>query len=128
MNMTASLSSRPCLTLAGAKAALAAAERLATSRGWGVCIAVVDAAGDLLAFSRLDNAPPGSIETAVAKARTAARFGAPTKVGELDSAYDEFPSWISDDACRIYFISNRPSPEWRDAAPTIYRAWVASKR
>lgn len=41
--------------------------------GIGFCIAVVDAAGELLAFSRMDDARSGSIEIAIAKARSAAR-------------------------------------------------------
>jgi uncharacterized protein GlcG (DUF336 family) len=37
------------------------------------CIAVVDSAGELLAFTRMDGARPGSIEIALTKARSAAR-------------------------------------------------------
>jgi len=39
---------------------------------------VVDAAGELLAFSRMDGARPASIEIALAKARSAARRRRPT--------------------------------------------------
>jgi uncharacterized protein GlcG (DUF336 family) len=49
----------------------AAAE--ADSIGVPQCIAVVDGAGDLLAFRRMDGAKPMSIATATAKAVTAAR-------------------------------------------------------
>jgi uncharacterized protein GlcG (DUF336 family) len=42
------------------------------------CIAVVDASGELLAFSRMDGARPGSIEIALTKARSAARRRRPT--------------------------------------------------
>jgi uncharacterized protein GlcG (DUF336 family) len=43
-----------------------------------LCIAVVDAAGELLAFSRMDDARAASIEIAVTKARSAARRKRPT--------------------------------------------------
>ena len=47
---------------------------------WNVAIAITDAAGDLLGFLKLDNASTGSVQIAQGKARTAARFGRPTKV------------------------------------------------
>jgi glc operon protein GlcG len=73
------LKMQPRLTLAGAKAALQAAEQTALRNAWPVCIAVCDAAGSLLAFSRLDGAPIGSIDVVLAKSRTAGIFGMPTK-------------------------------------------------
>jgi len=39
---------------------------------------VVDAAGDLLAFQRIDGVRPASEDLAIAKARTAARLHRPT--------------------------------------------------
>lgn len=36
------------------------------------------------------------------RADTSSPFGNPTNVGELNSASDDAPSWISDDGCRIY--------------------------
>lgn len=68
----------------GAQRALAAATAEARRQGWAVSIAVVDPAGELLAFVRLDGAPYSSIDVARAKARTAARFRRPTRL--LDSA------------------------------------------
>jgi len=68
----------------GAQAALAAARAEARKNGWAVSIAVVDPAGELVAFLRLDGAPYSSIDIARAKARTAARFRRPTRA--LDSA------------------------------------------
>jgi glc operon protein GlcG len=68
----------------GAQAALAAARTEARKNGWAVSIAVVDPAGELVAFLRLDGAPYSSIDIARAKARTAARFRRPTRA--LDSA------------------------------------------
>ena len=67
------------LTAAGVKNALAAAEAEAQRNGWNVSIAVVDAHGDLLAFHRMDGASLPSIDIALAKARTSARGGQPSK-------------------------------------------------
>ncbi|HZF68765.1 MAG TPA: heme-binding protein [Gemmatirosa sp.] len=68
----------------GARRALAAAEAEARKNGWRVSVAVVDASGELMAFSRMDEAALTSVAIAQAKARTAARFRRPTKA--LDSA------------------------------------------
>ena len=70
------------LNTSGAKAALAAAEKAALERGLKLSISVVDNAGNLLAFTRLDGAPLGTIDASFKKARTAALFGAPSKVFE----------------------------------------------
>jgi uncharacterized protein GlcG (DUF336 family) len=66
----------------GAKMALAAAERSAAEAGLRLSLAVVDATGTLLAFSRMDGATPSSVDAAQRKARTAALLAAPTKVFE----------------------------------------------
>lgn len=47
---------------------------LANEQGFAVCISVVDDAGLLRAFLRMDGAIPGAIEVAIKKARTAALF------------------------------------------------------
>ncbi|KPH01591.1 hypothetical protein AEQ67_04850 [Pseudomonas sp. RIT-PI-q] len=47
---------------------------VATEQGFAVCISVVDDAGLLRAFLRMDDAVPGAIEVAIKKARTAALF------------------------------------------------------
>ncbi|HJU88097.1 MAG TPA: heme-binding protein [Gemmatimonadaceae bacterium] len=70
------------LSAAAASKALAAAEGEARRNNWNVSIAVVDAAGELVAFIRMDNASPSSASIAPAKARTAARFRRPTKALE----------------------------------------------
>src|SRR3546814_6525630 len=57
------------------KAAIDEAERMNIR----LCVAVVDRAGHLLAFRRMDGAPPPSIDVATAKAQTAALFGVPSK-------------------------------------------------
>jgi glc operon protein GlcG len=70
------------LNAAGAKIALIAAERAAAANALKVSIAVVDSAGNLVAFQRTDGACVTTIEAAIRKARTAAQLGAPTKVFE----------------------------------------------
>jgi glc operon protein GlcG len=62
----------PKLTLEGAQAALAAAEKKAQEIRCPMNIAVVDDGGHLLAFARMDGAKLSSIEIALLKARSAA--------------------------------------------------------
>lgn len=80
--MNLMIRSLPALTLSGAQrlAEVGAAE--ATRRGWTVAIAVVDPAGDLILFHRIDGTQPASAELAVEKARTAARLRRATKLLE----------------------------------------------
>jgi len=66
------------LDQAGAQAVLQAAKESAQQRNAPSAIAVVDAAGDLLAFQRMDGVRPASADLAIAKARTAARLQRPT--------------------------------------------------
>ena len=72
----------PALTLSGAQRLAEAAAAEATRRGWTVAVAVVDPAGDLILFHRIDGTQPASTELAVDKARTAARLRRATKVLE----------------------------------------------
>lgn len=74
----------PSVAAEGAQRALVAAAAEARQRGWAVSIAVVDPAGELVAFLRLDGAAYSSVDISRAKARSAARFRRPTKA--LDSA------------------------------------------
>lgn len=69
---------RIALASAGGRAILHAAETKAAEMGIPQCIAIVDAGGDLLAFSRMDGARAGSVEIAITKARSAARRRRPT--------------------------------------------------
>lgn len=62
------------LTLADAKQMLAAGETKAASLGIPYNIAVVDAGGALVAFTRQDGALAGSIDLAIGKAKTARMF------------------------------------------------------
>jgi glc operon protein GlcG len=72
----------PSLTAAGAKAALAAAERAAAHNNWSVSIAVMDAGGNLLAFHRMDGAMLLSIDLSLRKARTVVISKMPSKALE----------------------------------------------
>lgn len=67
------------LDAADAKALVDAAIVIAASMGVPQNIAVVDAAGMLLAFHRMDGAKPYTADFAIAKARTAAGLHAATK-------------------------------------------------
>ncbi len=66
------------LTLEGARAVLAAAERRALEIGVPMDIAVVDDGGHLLAFARMDGAKISSVEIAIVKAHCAAIRRQPT--------------------------------------------------
>ncbi len=66
------------LTLQGARAILAAAERKAREINVPQNIAIVDEGGHLLAFARMDGAKLSSIEVALTKARAAALRRTPT--------------------------------------------------
>jgi glc operon protein GlcG len=58
----------------GAQTVLQAAKECAQQRNAPSAIAVVDPAGDLLAFQRMDGVRPASADLAIEKARTAARL------------------------------------------------------
>jgi glc operon protein GlcG len=66
------------LTLEGARAILAAAEKKAKEIKVPMNIAVVDEGGHLLAFARMDGAKLSSVEVALTKSRAAALRRAPT--------------------------------------------------
>lgn len=70
--------SQLALDQAGAQTVLQAARDSAQRRNAPSAIAVVDPAGDLLAFQRMDRVRPASADLAVEKARTAARLQRPT--------------------------------------------------
>ena len=77
--------SRPALTHEAALRVLRAGIETAESMGTPQCIAVVDPAGHLLAFVRMDGAKFLSIRTAQRKARTAANRR--TATGGIDPAH-----------------------------------------
>jgi uncharacterized protein GlcG (DUF336 family) len=67
------------ITAEQAKAVIAAGEAKANAIGIRVNIAVLDAGTHLKAFSRMDGAVLGSIDLAMAKARTAVLFQIPSE-------------------------------------------------
>lgn len=72
------------LTLRSAAGMAAAGQAAAAEIGAAMNIAVVDAGGHLLHFSRMDEALPGSIDLALKKAKTSVLFRAPSAVlGEM---------------------------------------------
>lgn len=71
------------VTADAAERAIAAAAAEARKQGWLVSISVVDNGGELVAFLRMDDAPPSSVDISRGKARTAARMRRATRV--LDS-------------------------------------------
>ena len=75
------------LDQAGAQIVLQAASKSAQQRNAPSAIAVVDLAGDLLAFERMDGVRPASADLAIQKARTAARLQRPT--AEIEDNIDQ---------------------------------------
>jgi len=67
------------LALDVAKQVAAPALAEAARNTWAMAAAVVDAAGDLVYFERMDATQAGSVAVAIDKARSAARFKRPTK-------------------------------------------------
>ena len=65
--------------LDGAKKAAAAAAAEARKNNWTMAIAIVDTAGNLLYFEKMDGTQTGSVDVAIDKARSAALFRRPTK-------------------------------------------------
>lgn len=75
----AQLLDRKAISLNAAKTIAAAAEAEAERNNWNVAIAVVDAAGELILFHKRDGTQYASLDIALNKARTAARFRRPTR-------------------------------------------------
>jgi glc operon protein GlcG len=69
----------PAITFDAAKKALAAAEAEAKKNNWPVAIAIVDSAGQLAAFSKMDNTQHASVDIAIGKAVSANNLKRPTK-------------------------------------------------
>ena len=67
------------ITLDDAKQAAAPALAEARKNNWTMCVAVVDTAGNLVYFEKMDAAQTGSVAVAIAKARSAVLFKRPTK-------------------------------------------------
>ena len=69
----------PAITADIAKKAAAPALAEARKNQWTMAVAIVDTAGDLVYFEKMDDTQVGSVEVSQAKARSAARFKRPTK-------------------------------------------------
>jgi glc operon protein GlcG len=70
----------PSITLDQAKAVAAPAIAEARKNQWTMAVAIVDTAGDLVYFEKMDNTQVASTTVALDKARSAARFKRATKV------------------------------------------------
>jgi uncharacterized protein GlcG (DUF336 family) len=67
------------IQLDAAKRVAAAAVAEAGKNNWTMAVAVVDTAGDLVYFEKIDGTQAASVNIAIDKARSAARFKRPTK-------------------------------------------------
>jgi len=70
----------PSVTLENAKKAAAPALAEAAKNNWMMAVAIVDTAGNLVYFEKMDNTQLGSVTIAQDKARSAALFKRPTQV------------------------------------------------
>ena len=68
------------INLETAKKVAAPAIAEAQKNQWRMVIAIVDTAGDLVYLERMDDVQVGSVDVAISKGRSAARFKRPTKV------------------------------------------------
>jgi glc operon protein GlcG len=69
----------PPINIEAAKRAAAPAIAEARKNNWTVAVAIVDPAGKLVYYEKMDNTQLGSAEISIAKARCAALFKRPTK-------------------------------------------------
>jgi uncharacterized protein GlcG (DUF336 family) len=68
------------INLEQAKKAIAAAQVEARKNSWPVAVAIVDNAGMLVAYERMDNTQTGSVQASIDKAVSAAMYRRSTKV------------------------------------------------
>ena len=76
---TQTMSYGPNISIETAKKIAVPAIAEARKNNWNMAIAIVDTAGDLVYFEKMDDTQVGSTQIAIAKARSAARFKRPTK-------------------------------------------------
>ena len=69
----------PPITFEQAKRVMAAAELEAAKNSWQVAVTILDSAGNLVIFHKLDNTQLASIGVSEGKANTALRFKRPSK-------------------------------------------------
>lgn len=73
------LSYGPPISLESAKKVASPALAEARKNGWTMAVAIVDTAGNLVYFEKMDDTQLGSCHVAIDKARSAALFKRPTK-------------------------------------------------
>jgi glc operon protein GlcG len=81
---------RYSLTLEEAERMVHAGQKHARANEWPITVAIVDDSGFPILVSRLDEATPASVTTAIEKARSAALTGLPTKM--LEAVISERPA------------------------------------
>ncbi|MEN2282436.1 heme-binding protein [Algoriphagus sp. SE2] len=59
-----------------------AAQKKAVEEGWNMVIVILDGGGNLISLRRMDGVQIGSIDVAIAKAKSAVYFRRPTKIFE----------------------------------------------
>jgi uncharacterized protein GlcG (DUF336 family) len=69
----------PTITIEASKRVATAAVAEARRNNWYMAVAIVDPAGDLVYFEKMDNTQAASVAIAIDKARSSARFKRPTK-------------------------------------------------
>jgi uncharacterized protein GlcG (DUF336 family) len=84
---------KPCLTAADVNKMMAACLAEAEKNKWSVSVAIVDEAGFLLGFHRMDGAPPISTEVSFGKARTSALTKRPSKF--FEDRVKERPAFVN---------------------------------
>ena len=67
------------ISVDAAKKVAAPALAEARKNTWAMAVAIVDPSGDLVYFEKMDDTQVGSVDVAISKARSAARFKRPTK-------------------------------------------------
>ena len=84
---------KPCLTAADVETAMNACKAEAQKNKWNVSIAIVDEGGHLLAFHRMEGAPPISAEVSIGKAHTSAMTKRPSKF--FEDRVKERPAFVN---------------------------------
>jgi glc operon protein GlcG len=85
---------QPKLTIEGARAVMAAAQKRAAEIKVPMNIAVVDDGGHLLLFERMDGAKPSSIRIAQVKAQSAALRRVPTRPSVIATPSGDQPNVV----------------------------------
>lgn len=84
------------LHLERAEQILSAATQEASKRGWPMNCTVVDSAGHIISFKRMDGAQIASIDISMHKARTAAKYRRETKIFEIAIQTNPYVATLDD--------------------------------